>query len=350
MSFDKLNELLKDNGVDINDAVKTISNFQSGKIKPIETSLEHLNKATFGGLIPGMVLSIGARPSMGKTHTLHQLKNDILNKKDRNISMLLYNWEMPWFSLILIQLKKALKKSFHEILHNQPTEFELQHYKDVMEKFRDSRLTTVSKPLTPEEWNYLTREWIEKNLDKEILIVAIDHLGIVVGDDKTKSIYKLMEYENAIKLDYPSKVVFINLFQLNRQIEAIWRAKDTNPVGLRVTSEYIFSADSIMQYSDIVMAQVIPERANMEKYASVNRERYKHLEEHFADDSNTTSEYVRLKGTNRIYYDYIKRRLPEDDESNLYADILNREKEEFIRATSSKERDYTDFDDDELNF
>ena len=346
MDFEKLRSLLENNKNDINNAVKTIDNFQSGKLKPIETSLPHLNSASLGGLIPSLIISIGARPGHGKTYTLHQLKNDILDQNNKNIAMLLYNWEMPWFSLILIQLKKILKKSFKEILQKKPTEEELIHYKEVMDNMRDERLTTISKPLTPDEWDFVTREWIEDNLDKELLIIGTDHLGITVGDDKTKTIYRLMEIQNSIKLDYPDKVCFLNLFQLKREIEAIWRAKDTNPVGLRVTSEYLFSGDSMNQYSDIVMAQVIPEKANMELYASVNKERYKHLEEHFQDDPNPTSDYVRLKGTNRIYYDYIKKRLPEDGESTLYCQILNQEKEEFIKATSEKEKDYKEEEDD----
>ena len=346
MDFEKLRSLLENNKNDINNAVKTIDNFQSGKLKPIETSLPHLNSASLGGLIPSLIISIGARPGHGKTYTLHQLKNDILDQNNKNIAMLLYNWEMPWFSLILIQLKKILKKSFKEILQKKPTEDELVHYKGVMDNMRDERLTTISKPLTPDEWDFVTREWIEDNLDKELLIIGTDHLGITVGDDKTKTIYRLMEIQNSIKLDYPDKVCFLNLFQLKREIEAIWRAKDTNPVGLRVTSEYLFGADAMMQYSDIIFAQVIPEKANMEKYTSVNKERYEHLEEHFEDNPNPTSDYVRLKGLNRIYYDYIKKRLPEDGEPNLYCELLNKEKEEFIKATSEKEKDYKEEEDD----
>lgn len=84
----------------------------------------------------------------------------------------------------------------------------------------------------------------------------------------------------------------------------------------------------------------------MEKYTSVNKERYGHLEEHFEDNPNPTSDYVRLKGLNRIYYDYIKKRLPEDGEPNLYCELLNKEKEEFIKATSEKEKDYKEEEDD----
>lgn len=349
MNNEELRGLLTNSKEEINKAVKTIGGFQSGKLKPLKTSMEHLNNACLGGLIPGIIVSICGRPSSGKTHTLHRLKNDILDPSNEKVKMLMYNWEMPWFSLILIQLKKVLKKSFKEILLNKPSESEADLYAEVMSKVRDERMTTVSRALTPSEWDIVTRMYIEDNLDADLIIIGTDHIGITVGDDKTKALYRLMELQNAIKLQYPDKVCLLNLSQLKREIETLWRAKDTNPSGLRVTSEFLFGADALMHYSDVIMAQVIPERANMDKYTAVNKERYKHLEEHFVDDGNPTSESVRLKGLNRVYFDYIKKRMPEDGEPTLYCEVLSKEAEEYIEATSKLEKDYVK-DDENLEF
>ena len=350
MNNDQLRKLLDNNHLDIDNAVKTIGKFQKGDLKPLITSMEHYNNASLGGIIPGLITSIGARPSHGKSHTLHQIKNDILDKGGDKTKMLLYNWEMPWFSLILIQLKNLLKISFKEILLNIPTKEQLHLYKEVMTKMRDDRMTVVSKALTPDQWDITTRMWIEDNIHLDLLVIGTDHIGIAVGDDKTKMIYQFMEKQNAIKLEYPDKVSFINLFQLKREIEQVWRATNVNPTALRITSEYLFNGDAMMQFSDIIFAQVIPERANLEQYTAVNKERYKHLESHFVEDSNPMSEYVRLKGANRIYFDYIKKRLPEDGEPNLYCEILSQEREEYINATSEKERDYTTGDEDDVDF
>ena len=284
------------------------------------------------------------------TYTLHQIKNDVMKDDKVKSKMLLYNWEMPWFSLILIELKKLLKVSFKEILMNSPTKDQAKIYEEVMENMRDDRMTTISKALTPDQWDLVTRMWIEENLDQDLLVIGTDHLGITVGDDKTKTIYQFMERQNAIKLDYPNKVAFLNLFQLKREIEAIWRANKVNPSALRVTSEYLFGADAMMQYSDIIFAQVIPDRANLELYTAVHKERYKHLQDHFAEDKNPMSEYIQLKGENRIYFDYIKKRLPEDGEPTLYCEILSKEREEFITATAEKEKDYTQDDEDDVDF
>jgi hypothetical protein len=49
---------------------------------------------------------------------------------------------------------------------------------------------------------------------------------------------------------------------------------------------------------------------------------------------------VRLKGRNRIYYDYIKVRLPDNDPT-LYCSIIDPDQEELIDAFSTEEKDYT---------
>lgn len=350
MNREELKGLLDNSEKEINKAVRVITKFQKGDLKPLKTSMDHYNNVALGGIIPGLVTSIGARPSHGKTYTLHQLKEDVLTNGGDKTKMLLFNWEMPWFSLILIQLKKFIKKSFKEILLYEPSEEDIEIYKKVLEKFRDKRMTTISKALTPDEWGTVVRMYIEMNIDMDLLVIGTDHLGIVVGDDKTKTIYKFMEIQNAIKLEYPDKVHFINLFQLKREIEVIWKAGNSNPAGLRVTSDNLFGADAMMQYSDIIFAQVIPERANLDKYTAVHKERYKHLSDHFLEDVNPMSDYVRLNGLNRIYFDYIKKRLPEDGEPNLYCEVLNKEKEEFIKATSEKEKDYVQDDEEDLDF
>jgi hypothetical protein len=76
------------------------------------------------------------------------------------------------------------------------------------------------------------------------------------------------------------------------------------------------------------MAQVIPQVVDMEEYASVYKERNTHLQEHFLED-NPDNKTVRLKGRNRIYYNYIKvRDLDDLDTPRLYCDILNPDYEE----------------------
>ena len=281
------------------------------------------------------------------TFIAHNLRNDILADKSRNVGVLLYNWEMSWFALLLVQLKRKLHMSFKEILNLKPSAEEISKMREVADEFRDDRLTTVGTPLTPEEFDYLTRKYIEDNLDKEQIFIIVDHVGITVGSNKLDAIFRLFESMASIKLDYPGKLTFIPLGQLNREIERLWRTKDMNPINLRVTSEYIYGADAIQQFSDVIMASMIPQNADMEKYCTVNSKRYPHLIEHAVDeDTDGTKEYIRLKGTNRVYYDFLKVRLMDGDPT-LYCEVLNQEQEELVKALAEKEKDYTE---DTINF
>ena len=342
MNQSNLDKLLIQNNEGINNAVKTVSNFQKGKINPIQTSYWFLNMICLGGLLPDLIISILGRPGHGKSFIAHILRNDILADKSRNVGVLLYNWEMSWFALLLVQLKRKLHMSFKEILNLKPNAEEISKMREVADEFRDDRLTTVGTPLTPEEFDYVTRKYIEDNIDKEQIFIIVDHVGITVGSNKLDSIFRLFESMASMKLDYPGKLTFIPLGQLNREIERLWRTKDMNPINLRITSEYIYGADAIQQFSDVIMASMIPQNADMEKYCTVNSKRYPHLVEHAVDeDADGTKEYIRLKGTNRVYYDFLKVRLMDGDPT-LYCEVLNQEQEELVKALAEKERDYTD--------
>ena len=253
----------------------------------------------------------------------------------------LWNLEMPFFTLLMGELKKALKKSLKAILSSPPTEEEKPIYKKVADEFRDPRLTKIDETLDPQEFYEVTKAYTEENRDKKQLFIILDHIGIIKGVNKTESIYQTMEYMNKLKLEYPGLLTFIVLGQLNREIENRWRSKDTNPFVLFPDSSSLFASDSCMFFGDIVLAQVIPQNVGMDKYGVINRERNPHLEDHIVEeDKASPKDYVRLKGHNRIYYHYLKVRL-QDGEPTTYCQILDEEQEEFNTAVSQYEKDHT---------
>lgn len=325
-----IDELLDPSKSSVNNAVRLIHNYQQGKLKPIKTSIDHLNSMLHGGLYPGMIISICARSGSGKTYTAHTLREDILGSHS-NVGLLIYNWEMTFFNLLLVEMRKRSNLKYAELLNlKNPTEEQLQMMKDVAESFRNENLTTVSKALNPDEFDKVTRQYIQRNLDKQQLVIIVDHIGITKGSDKGSAITGIMEAENEIKLDYPELVTFINLAQLNRNVDTLFRSADTNPLNLRLSPEMIYMSDSLMQASDLVLGQVIPDKFNMQHYTAVNAERFEHLAPHFTDQTHK-KDFTLLKAPNRIYYDYIKPRL-EDGQPTLYGNILDPVREEFLQA------------------
>ena len=291
----KLDKLLKKTNKGINDAIKTLDRFQKKDITLVKTSFPFLDDVCLGGLMPNLILAILGRPSHGKTYIASQLKEDILADKKRDIGLLYFNWEMPTFALLLTQIRKRLMIPLREILNLNPNKEQLAVMKEVADGFRDERLVTVEKSLSPTEFDYVCRKYIEENIEKEQLFIVVDHVGITKGSNKLEAIFEILEVMNNLKLDYPNKLTFIVLGQLNRDIERLWRTRDINPINLRVTSEYIYGSDALQQYADVIVASVIPEKAGLEKYCTVNRKRYEHLEEHIVDeDKASPKDYVRL--------------------------------------------------------
>lgn len=344
--MEKLDQLLQQEVFEpLNNAIRELSKIQKKEIQPIVTSYDFLNKLNFGGLQKNTIISFLARPSGGKSHLAQVLRKDIM-ESNTNSCLLYFNWEMSWFNLLILEIKKAINKPLNYILNNKPTEEELEEYKKVTQGLRNKRFTSVDMALTPEEFKYVCEKYIEINSDKDHIVIVIDHIGITKGVNKMEAIYSMMEISNFLKLKYANKLTFVVLGQLNREIEKLWRTRDTNPINLRVTSEYIFSADAIMQGSDLVIGMVIPQRAGLDKYCTINIEKNPHLEEHVIDeDKDSPKEYKRLKGDNRIYYDVIKKRM-DDGEPRLYCQILDPEQEEFNIAVANHEKDLTTMDEE----
>lgn len=348
--MNKLDKLLEKNNKGVNKAVRTLYDIQCKNIKSLSTKYEFLNNLCFGGLLPDSVITFLARPSHGKTYFANSIRRDILSDKSRNIGLLYYNWEMSWFNLLLIEAKKKLQKSYKDILNNEPTEEELSVMKEIADEFRDTRFHSIDRSLTPEEFDYVTRKYIEQNLDKDQIFIFIDHIGITKGDNKFQAIYGIMEVCNGIKLDYPQKLTFIILGQLNREIEKLWRS-DTKSINLAPTSEYIYGSDAIQQFSDLIIAMVIPQRMNMEEYVALNIERNPHLREHVIPKYEAKPGDIKvLKGLNRIYYHVLKHRL-QDDLPSTYCEILSKDAEDKIEVYKQFEKEVVvDDEEDEFEF
>lgn len=348
MNKDKINELLTHSVNNVNMAVRFLTSLQNNEISPISSGIDHLDKMALGGLLPDLIVAIVSRSGNGKSYTLNNIRTSLLKDKNRNIGICLYNLEMPFFTLLLLELKKILKKPLKWIISNPPNSTNQHLYRDVVDAFRDERLTKIDETVSPEEFYEVTKEYIERNKHRDQLFIMIDHIGIIKGKNKTESIAETMEHANRLKLEYPGLLTFIVLGQLNREIEARWRNSDSNPMMLIPDTSSVFGSDSILFFADIVLAQVIPQTVGMtERYASVNKTRYEYLSEHFVEDNNPTSEYIRLKGSNRIYYHYLKVRMM-DGEPTMYCELLDHELEELIKTQATFEKNIIEEDDIEF--
>lgn len=322
------------------EAHKEIVALQKGTGHIISTGLSHLDYFLIGGLNNKMVF-IGSRPSMGKTHHCETTINNLLDKKvnpNQDISILRLNLEMQTRSLLLRDLKKSLGKKMRDIISTPYTEAEQEIVKEVVNKHRDPRIVNFSRIVEGEELRYLISKYLQNINEKDARegtvtqkIVLVDHIHIY---QSKKQIDEVLTILNEFKM-MDKNLSFIIYFQFNRTLEDVWRdtkEKKANPKTFLPNSSHIYNTDSLMQYADIILGMVIPQVVDMDEFVSVYKERNEHLSEHFIDGSedNVT---VRLKGRNRIFYNYIKTRLTDDfEDPRLYCSILNPEYE----ATAEK--------------
>lgn len=364
MLHEEIDLILNKKNDEVVEAHKEIVALQKGVGHTIYTGLSHLDYFLIGGLNNKMVF-IGSRPSMGKTHHCETTINSLLDEKvnpDQNISILRLNLEMQTRSLLLRDLKKSLNKKMRDIISTPYTEEEQEIVKAVVKKHRDPRIVNFSRIVEGEDLRYLISRY-RQNIDEQDKeanqpsldawkanweklseeerkkaesyvpkqttqkIVLIDHIHIY---QSKKQIDDILTILNEFKM-MDKNLSFIIYFQFNRTLEDVWRdtkEKKANPKGFLPNSSHIYNTDSLMQYADIILGMVIPQVVDMDEFVSVYKERNMHLEEHFIEGSedNVT---VRLKGRNRIFYNYIKTRLTDDfEDSRLYCSILDPKYEE----------------------
>lgn len=342
MTREEIDLILNKKNDEVVEAHKEIIALQKGTGHIIKTGLPHLDFFLTGGLNNKMVF-IGSRPSMGKTFHCETTINSLLDEKvnpNQNISILRLNLEMQTRSLLLRDLKKTLGKKMIDIISTPYTEAEQEIVRQVVAKHKDPRIVNFSRIVEGEDLKYLIKKYCQ-NIDeaderKSLVlnekvvtqkIILVDHIHIY---QSKKQIDDILTIFNEFKM-MDKNLSFIIYFQFNRSLEDVWRDskdKKANPKNFLPNSSHIYNTDSLMQYADVVLGMVIPQVVDMDEFASVYKDRNKHLEEHFINgsDDNVT---VKLKGRNRIFYNYIKIRLVDDfEDSRLYCSILDPKYEE----------------------
>ena len=308
-----------------------IVNLQHKKSTILKTGIKHLDDFLVGGLSNKLIFK-GSRPAMGKTTSAEKILTNLLDPEinpNQKISILKMNLEMGMQSLLLRDYKKALGRDMRDILEKPFTKEEIPIIQKVVAKHNDSRIINFSRTVNGDELRYLLKRFIDISNEKGLIekVCIVDHLHIY---PTKKEIDEVLFICNEAKMSDPH-LSFIFYFQFGRSLEDIWRDtkdKKANPKTFLPNSSHIYNTDSLMQYGSIVMAQVIPQVVDMDEYASVYKERNMHLQEHFLED-NPDNKTVRLKGRNRIYYNYIKvRDLDDMDTPRLYCELLNPEYEE----------------------
>lgn len=307
----------------IKEASKKISNLQKGIEVPVRSRYEHLNDNLLGGFYNGTITTIAALSGFGKTTILKHIEDDMFNRELNphcdEIVLLKCNYEMTVFNLLLRRLKEGLKKKMKSILTTEFTEVEQANYEDIVVKESNPNIYYIEKPLLPLEWYETVRDFIIEHGDKKSIAITTDHLGLTKDSgNKRQAMDEVLEYENSLKKEF-SNVFFINLSQMNRELEARTDVKQMQP-----KASDLFNSSNIMFISDLVLIIHNPFKLGIGKYMLFQPSRYPHLKE-FMHDPNRDNTNFATK--NAIMWHYIKIRQddrePDDEKDNtLYIERL----------------------------
>jgi len=354
MNREDIDKLLELENKEVVEAHLDIISIQKDKSTLLKLGIDWADESLIGGL-NNKIVFFGTRPGGGKTFNCSRVINNLLDRKINPlpIKVLRANLEMPTSALLLRELSKTLGKKPSEILNNEYTESEKPKVEAVVNSFRDSRIQNISIALEGNDYRYMLEKFItkvdekdneinSKNLEKHLeaghlketfkpiktkKIVLTDHIHVYLT--KT-TIDNLLTIQNEMKMR-DKNLSFINYFQLNRETEEMWmetKDKKVNPKNMLPSSKSIYLTDMLQMYSDMTIGAVIPQVYELDEYAVVNKERNQHLKEHFTD-TDETNKYSRLKGRNRIYYNFIKIRMIDDfDDPRVFCEILSKEYEE----------------------
>lgn len=324
MTKEEIDKILSGESNEVIQACNEIKQIQQRGISGVKLGVEDLDHFNITGA-NNMMIFVGARPSMGKTHTASVIKDALLDKtlNPMDIALLHLNWEMQIKSTVLRDMKRSLNRNMRDILSREFNEDEKKIVGESIGRLMDKRVTSFNHVIEGDAFEYLVDSFVEKNKGKECFIM-IDHIHILLTK---KQIDEFLYLCNKLKKKY-TNLGFIIFFQLGRTIEQRWRGgadvkMKLNPKNFLPNSGDIYNTDSLYQFADLIVTQVIPQVVDMDEYTTVSKDRNKHLEEHFivgAGDNKT----AKLKGRNRVYRNYIKIRLNDNfEDSRIYCEVLN---------------------------
>lgn len=301
----------------VEEALKEIEDFQSGKKKIIKTGRPYLDDIF--PVVNGSVITVSAPSSVGKTHELLRIANTVMDIKinpsaDKYV-LLMATLEMKMFNITLRGLGKKLSKKKLDIILEEFTNEEKALVEEWKKYNSDDRQFLSQEKITPESFRKSCTEFIESHQDKETIFICYDHLALTSSDNnsgKNNTIEAIMEVVNDLKMKYKN-VVFFLVSQTNSDIQK--RAEEKSHRSQPIQSDLYYSGFTF-QISDYVVVLVNPLKLGINAYSKVVMERYPNLEKYFIEEDGRGKASLETFGV--IYAHLLKCR---ESENGMYLDI-----------------------------
>jgi replicative DNA helicase len=314
-------------------AFAELKKIQTGEKKIVKSGMKMID-SHIGGLLPGDVILFSGLSGHGKSATLYQLKDNILNKEineeAEDYAFLDMSLEMKIFNIILRGIHDRLDKKKRDILFNEFNDDEKEIAKRYYESLQDDRQYVNQAPATPKEFFDGARQFLIDHKNKKAVFISIDHMLLLQGSDKQKVIEQTVEAINLLKLEFDN-AYFILLSQLNRGL--LTRVEEKNNRSAPNATDLFGSSfmDQIASYNIILFN---PYKAGIEQYMKVNPERYEYLSDHFGEEDSKGR--VSFNTTGKIFYHIEKTRESDDPYKDIYIKEMNLSKDQLEKLQEPK--------------
>ena len=239
-------------------AIQYIKLRREGKEPSLKTRFKKLDKALLGGIPWNKIFSIAGMSGSGKSTLVELLIMDALDN-EQDIKVLSFKLEMSPEDEITRTISAKLGIPLKDIYSGEKPLSDEDYHKalSIAKDYAKKPINYISKHPTAKEalqciYDYVEEEGIEGT--NTGLIVTLDHLLLLKGEDEKTSIDTFMKGLIEVKLDLADrgiKALFIVLDQLNRDIEKPERT--LNPSLHYPTKNDIFAASSVYYSSDYVL-------------------------------------------------------------------------------------------------
>lgn len=213
----------------IDETLQYIVDRKEGRIKSLRTGFRKLDKSMIDGIEWNSTITIGGRPSVGKSAYSDCLiegcfMNNLGEDGLPDFELLDFNWELSARVQLLRRLSAAMKQTYKYLIsadNNVLSDEEMEEIAIVMhEKFGDLPVTFCEEPLTVKEFVQTVVDFCEAHPGKRVL-VRVDHTLLTrmapTESSQVMMLMNLLMEANILKKKYP--VIFMFLTQINRDIE-----------------------------------------------------------------------------------------------------------------------------------
>ena len=256
----------------ISETEQYVKDRMTGKVTSLRTGFKKLDKCLIDGIEWHSTITIGGRPSVGKSAYSDCIvegafANNQINKEPTFL-LLDFNWELSSRVMLLRRLSAKMKQSYKHIIsadNNKITDREFSEIQEILSShYGKLPITFCEEPLTVKQFGDAVRKFCEDNPGKNVLI-RVDHtlLTRMLTSDggQVQMLLNLLTEANIIKKQYP--VIFLFLTQINRDFED--RQDDGSEKAFPRQGD-VYGGDAAAMFSETILLLNKPAKYGIRQY------------------------------------------------------------------------------------